>query len=112
MQAKSIKIGWILMLILGIYLTALGIILAAIGEVDTSAGIYGATIGVAIIGITLGSYRKGEKWSWWCLLVVGLVPHLNCTILHGMPPGVVVGWILFIPALAIPAKAILGKKSI
>jgi len=99
------------MLIIGLYRATLGIILAATGFVDISAGIYGATIGAAIIGITLGSYRKAEKWSWWCLLVVGLVPPLNCTILHGVSPGVVVDWILFVPAIAFPAKAILSKKS-
>ena len=110
MQAKSVKIGWVLMLILGIYRTAVAIILAARGIGDISANINLATTGVAIIGITLGSYRKAEKWSWWCLLVVGLVPFLDYTILHGLNPVLLVGWILFILGLAIPAKAILGKK--
>jgi len=111
MEAKLIKIGWILMLILGIYRVVVAIILMAFGVEDISAGINLATTGVAIIGITLGSYRKAEKWSWWCLLIVGLVPFLDWTILHGLNPVLLVGWILFILGLAIPAKAILGKKS-
>ena len=111
MQIKSVKIGWILMLILGIYRTAMAIILAARGIGDISADINLATTGVAIIGITLGSYRKAEKWSWWLLLVIGLIPFLDWTILHELNPMLLVGWILFILALAIPAKAILGKKS-
>lgn len=107
MQAKLTKIGWILMLILGIYRTVVAIVLIAVGIGDTSAGINLATTGAAIIGITLGSYRKAEKWSWWCLLVVGLVPFLA----YELNPVLLVGWILFILGLAIPAKAILGKKS-
>ena len=99
------------MLILGIYRTAVAVILAAAGVGDISADIELATTGAAIIGITLGSYRKAEKWSWWCLLVVGLVPFLDWTILHELNPILLIGWILFILALAIPAKAILGKKS-
>lgn len=99
------------MLILGIYRTVVAIILTATGVVDTSAGINLATTGAAIVGITLGSYRKAEKWSWWCLLVVGLVPFLDWTFyIHGPNPVLLVGWVLFIVGLAIPAKAILGKK--
>ena len=111
MQTKSVKIGWILMLILGIYRTVIAIILAARSIGDISANIGLATTGVAIIGITLGSYRKAEKWSWWLLLIIGLIPFLDWTILHELNPMLVIGWILFILALAIPAKAILGKKS-
>ena len=111
MDAKLIKIGWILMLVLGIYRTVLGIIITAMGVLDISAGIPLATTGAAIIGITLGSYRKAEKWSWWCLLVVGLAPLLSSTISYGIQPLTLAGWVLFILALAIPAKAILSKKS-
>ena len=99
------------MLVLGIYRITVAIMLTAIGLEDISAGMDLATTGAAIIGITLGIYRKAEKWSWWCLLVVGLVPLVGYTISHGIEPGVLVGWVLFILALVIPAKAILGKKS-
>ena len=58
------KIGWILMLILGIYRIAVAAILMAVGVEDISGGIDLATTGAAIIGITLGSYRKAEKRSW------------------------------------------------
>jgi hypothetical protein len=111
-QVNSLKIGWILMLILGIYRTAIAILLAAGDVGDISANIGLATTGIAIIGITLGSYRKGEKWSWWLLLIIGLIPFLDWTFLHEFNPLLLIGWILFILALLIPAKAILGKKSI
>ena len=111
MASKALKVGWILMLILGIYRVAVSIILVAMGFGDVTGGINLAATAAAIIGITLGSYRKAEKWSWWCLLVVGIMPLLGCTIVNGPDPLTVAGWVLFILALAIPAKAILGKKS-
>jgi len=110
MESKALKIGWIIMLILGIYRLVASFILPAMGE-DVSTSVLLGTTGAAIIGLTLGAYRKAEKWSWWTLLVVGVAPVLSCTIIHGMVPWAVVGWILSILALAIPAKAILGKKS-
>ena len=99
------------MLIVGIERIALSVILVAMGFADAHNSTLFATIGVAIIGISLGSYRKAEKWSWWTLLAIGLMPLLYCTIAHGLMPGNIVDWILFILAIAIPAKAIVGKKS-
>ena len=55
MQAKLIKIGWILMLILGIYRIAASISLIAMGDADVSGGVSLATTGAAIIGISLVS---------------------------------------------------------
>jgi len=111
MQAKSVKIGWIFMLILGVERIALSVMVIVMELGDVHASILFATIGIAIIGISLGSYRKAEKWSWWTLLATGLIPLLYCTIAHGLMAGNIVDWILFIPAIIIPAKAILGKKS-
>ncbi len=111
MHQKSVKIGWIIMLILGIYRFIGSIMLMATGESDISSGILFFTNAVAIIGITLASYRNAEKWSWCCLLIIGIAPLFGCTILHGVGAWVLVGWILFIPAIVIPAKAILGKKT-
>jgi len=111
MQDKLIKIGWILMLILGLYRVGVSIILVPMGFGNVASGLTLAATAVAIIGITLGSYRKAEKWSWWCLLGVGIMPLLGCTILYGIDPITLGGWVLFILAIAIPAKAILGQKS-
>jgi len=110
MQSRLLTIGWILMLILGIERIALSVTLVATGFGDAHAGTLFATIGVATVGISLGSYRKAEKWSWWTLLAIGLMPLLYCTIVHGLMPGNIVDWVLFILAIALPAKAILGKK--
>ena len=140
MAAKSLKIGWVIMLIFGMYRIMESVILVAIRSrfneimriVDhafSGTGVFPpiaihhsvfslilccgfslAATGVAIIIITLTSYRKADRWSWWCLFVVGIMPLLGCTILHGIDPITLGGWVLFIPAIAIPAKAILGKK--
>jgi len=110
MKAKSVKASWIVMLILGLYRIMTSISLIAMGQADISTGVYLATTGIAIIFVTLAGYKKAQKWSWWCLLLIGMIPLLPCSILHGINAWTAVGWILFIFAIAIPAKAILGKK--
>jgi len=108
---KSVKIGWILMLILGLYRIMASISLVAMQQADVAAGVNLATTGIAIIFITLASYKKAQKWSWWGLLVIGIAPLLSCSILHGINVWAIIGWIIFILAIVIPARAILGKKS-
>jgi hypothetical protein len=111
MQARLVTAGWILMLIVGIIRIAFASWAGATGMADVVHSVDFATTGAAMIGISLGSYRKAEKWSWWCLLVVGLAPALACIIIDGISLPVVIGLILIILGLAIPAKAILGNKS-
>jgi len=108
---KSVKIGWILMLILGLYRIMASISMVTLQQADVAAGVNLATTGIAIIFVTVTSYKKAQKWSWWCLLVIGIVPLLSCSILHGINVWAAIGWILFILAIAIPARAILGKRS-
>jgi len=70
--------------------------------------------------ITWGSYRKGEKWSWYALLVGGIISW-GTWLGHGIIVGnllvsinlamFIVGVGLFVVGIALPAKAILGKKS-
>ena len=111
MEAKSVKIGWIFMLILGLYRIMTSISLMAMGQADISSGVYLATTGIAIVFITLASYKKAQKWSWWCLLLIGMIPLLPCSILLGINVWTAIVWMLFIFAISIPAIAILGKKS-
>lgn len=54
MQAKLLKVGWIIMLILGMYRLVVSFMLLAMGE-DISASVLLGTTGVAIIGLTLGA---------------------------------------------------------
>jgi len=113
MQSKALKIGWILLLILGIYRLMFSFLMPTMGF-DAAVGMILATNAVAIIGISLVPYRKAEKWSWLVLLIIGVVPLLGWSFeMQGMVQivGAIVGWILLVLGLAIPAKAILGKKS-
>ena len=63
------------------------------------------------------SYRKAEKWSWYTLLVTGIIgwgSSLTYYIAVGDLMGLVmvyVGIVLFVIGITLPAKAILGKKA-
>jgi hypothetical protein len=69
--------------------------------------------------ITARSYAKGEKWSWYALLVTGCIlwgSLIGYKVAIGyFQPTIssmtfIVGAILFAIGIALPAKAILGKK--
>ena len=78
------------------------------------------SISVLMIFITQKSYSKGEKWSWYALLIAGAVmwgsllaykvvtgyfdPTLSSTTF-------IIGAILFILGISLPARAILGQES-
>ena len=76
-------------------------------------------LAVSILGIFLAltSYRKGEKWSWFAFLVSGIIvwgsnvayyitlASLTTTVI------MLIGLVLLVIGLAIPAKAILGGKA-
>lgn len=77
-------------------------------------------ISVLMIFVTRKSYSKGEKWSWYALLIAGVVTW-GSLIAYKVVTGYfdptissttfVIGAILFILGIALPARAILGKKS-
>jgi hypothetical protein len=76
-------------------------------------------ISLLVVFITQKSYIKGEKWSWYALLVAGSItwgslmgykvaigyfqPTLSSTTF-------IIGAILFLIGIALPAKAILSGK--
>ena len=148
---SSIKIGWKVMLAMGIYLAALGFFLVAAPQTAFEEGFaaftgnswtnfasanaepselflimqkfVGANVlsaAVLVIGITLTSYRKGQKWSWYTLLIGSIIGWGSCLTFHAtigiretLMGGLIsiIGTIIFIIAIALPAKAILGKKA-
>jgi hypothetical protein len=77
-------------------------------------------ISLLMMFITARSYAKGEKWSWYALLIAGCIlwgsligyklvigyfqPTMSSTTF-------IVGAILFAIGIVLPAKAILGRKS-
>lgn len=148
-QAPSIKIGWKVMLVMGIYLAALGVFLVAAPQVAFKEefgaftgkswtdfisgnpksfqlflmlvkfiGAHVLSIAALIIGITMVAYRKGEKWSWYTLLISSIIGWGGALTYHtiiGIPEALIgglvtiIGTVLFVIAIALPAKAILTK---
>jgi hypothetical protein len=77
-------------------------------------------ISVLMLFVTARSYAKGERWSWFALLVTGCILWgsligYKVAIGYFQPTmssmTFIVGAILFVIGLVVPAKAILGKKS-
>gem|GEM_PF-1768899 len=102
---KSLKIGMVLMLILGLLRIFASIQMVATGEKNLDSGVLFALNGIAIIGITLGAYRKGEKWSWWTLLIIVMTVPIYCNFAHGWLAWNIVGLVLSTLPVVIPAKS-------
>ena len=73
---------------------------------------------ILTIFITQKSYVKAEKWSWYALSIAGILTWgslIAYRIVIGYLESIgimtfLVGIILFVIGIALPAKAILGKK--
>ena len=82
-------------------------------------GIQILAISILIIFIAQNSYSKGEKWSWYALLIAGSIlwgSMLGYRFVIGYvaSSGIMtflIGLILFVVAIVLPAKEILGEKS-
>ncbi len=77
-------------------------------------------LSVLMMFITSKSYSKGEKWSWYALLVTGCILWgsligYKVAIGYFQPTmssmTFIVGALLFAIGIIVPAKAILGSKS-
>jgi hypothetical protein len=109
-MSRSIKVGVVLMLIMALFRIFASIQMVATGEKDLDGGVLCALNAIAVIGITLGAYRKAEKWSWWTLLIIVMTPPIYCIIAHGWLAWNIVGLVLSTLPIVIPAKAILSKE--
>jgi len=82
------------------------------------AGGFALSTVVAGFFVLLTAFRKGEKWAWYCLLFVSLVAWVSALIfgIFGKDPIIItmdlVGIVLFVIGIVIPAKDVLGKKKI
>jgi len=78
---------------------------------------FGLAIGILIVFVVWNSYRKAQKWSWYASLIVGVIAWgsvLADQIAARSPMGIVfmmIGIILFLIGLVVPAKAILGGEA-
>jgi hypothetical protein len=147
MESRALKVGWIAMLIMGIYMVFLGLFgvtgtedwlsndfTLSTGEnwsnfvaanskaadflitMGRSMQGFFVAIGILAIFVVWNSYRKAEKWSWYALLVAGAIAWgsgLAGQAATGTWYGLVImviGIVLLIIGLAVPAKAILGGE--
>jgi uncharacterized membrane protein len=78
------------------------------------------TVSLLMIFIIEKSYKKGEKWSWYALLITGCIfwgSLIGYKLIIGyFQPSIssmtfMVGAILFGIGITVPAKTILSKKS-
>jgi hypothetical protein len=80
------------------------------------AGVIFLSVGIAICSLSFKSYRKGEKWSWYTLLTIGILPLVATSsfdyIMGDMTAVTMslIAWILIIIALILPIKTIFTKK--
>ena len=77
---------------------------------------YGATLtalGVLTCAISWKSYRRGERWAWFALLIAGLVVYSEQLVLNLIVGGPLVGVVIFLTfglAIYLPAREILQKS--
>ena len=73
-------------------------------------------IGIFKIFIALYPYRKAEAWSWWAALTVGVIAWsfmFPYSVIMGAKDTLVfniIGAVLFLVAIVLPAKAMLSTK--
>lgn len=81
------------------------------------AGVMILIVGLFVALMAWKSYSKAEKWSWYTLLVTGVIGWGSAVayyVVVGDPLGrimTIAGAVVFVIAIALPAKAILGKKA-
>ena len=85
-------------------------------------GLFFIILGLFWSVISLIPYRKGEKWAWYAMLVIGgifpsgwlILTYTGISLGVYASPWIILGiiWlILWMVGLALPAKEILGKPS-
>ena len=74
--------------------------------------------GIFNIFIAVHPYRRGEAWSWWAVLTVGIITwgsvFFDSVTIGDIGDDLVfniIAALLFLVAIVLPAKAMLGRKS-
>ena len=87
-----------------------------IGLVFRHLGCMALLVGVFKIFIASYPYRKAEAWSWWTALTIGVIAY-SFILPYGIIVGDmatlfinIVGVVLFLVAIVLPARAMLSKK--
>jgi hypothetical protein len=83
---------------------------------ERMAGGLGFALSLGGIIVLIAIYRKGVKWAWYYILVVGIIGWVNNLVANIMFKNsliiivIVVGLVLITVGLIIPAKDFLGEK--
>jgi len=87
-----------------------------IALVNTEGGILRVTLAILFIGISLKSYRKGERWAWYLfwLSLVALTANLGVNEIYGVS---IVGFfapffVLYLLGLLLPYRKFFPKKAV
>ena len=148
MLSKSLKIGWIVLYVMGLFKVYMGVMLVFATQsllipnfeafttkvwTDLStdypkaaemfimmARLLGAILlgsAILILFMVWNSYRKGHRWSWYALLFTNALGWGSALVYHivigyaMVTVMMIIGIILFVIGIAVPAKAILGGKA-
>ncbi len=78
-------------------------------------GIAHLALAALVIALALFAYRRAQKWSWYGILAGGMIYWVGMLIQHIIIVGnlmiPIIGLVLLVIALAVPAKVILTQKS-
>ena len=145
MESRSVSIAWKIVMIPNLIMVPFGIIFLVIPEAFLTSsyqmfsgqswsalnpktiefilmtagrmyGTYVLTMVILLVAITLKSFRKGARWSWYTLLIAytfGTTIHATSLLILGEIPVAslnIVFLLLVYIALGISAKDILSKK--
>lgn len=79
-------------------------------------GVFALATTVAVFFILLSAYRKGEKWAWWAIFVVGLISWGYGLIMQIIEKDMMnlilhlVGIILLLVGVLLPLKTFFPKE--
>jgi hypothetical protein len=103
-MSKSVKIATVLLVLLGVFRIVASVQMIITGEKDLDSSILFILNAIAIIGIALGAFQRGEKWAWWTLLIIVMIPPIYCIIAHGWLTWNIMGLIISTLPMVIPAR--------
>lgn len=79
-------------------------------------GVFAFATTISGFFVLFAGFRKGQKWAWWCYLVVGCIAWLGNTVIAiaiGDNMNLImslIGLVVFLVGLLIPVKAFFGSS--
>jgi hypothetical protein len=108
--SKVLKVGVALMLVVAAFRVVASAQMAVYAEKELDSCMLFVLNAVAIAGISLGGLAKGERWAWWTLLVIVMVPPVYCVVAHGWMGWSIAGLVISTIPVAVTARPVLCAK--